>query len=113
MKKEGSESNIDENGHDVPSGVCECDDPQEPHLVGLQGQLRKDQAEKVREWIWVLAQLVEEGNSPHAILAVDEAGEFVEVVTSLYVHDIPAFLREAADAVDEPERTRFIDVTPQ
>jgi hypothetical protein len=113
VKKAVSESNIEETNRHGPSGVCECGDPAEPHLVGLRGQLPEDQAAKVREWIWVLTQLVEAGKSPHAVLAVDEEGEFVEVVTSVFIRDIPAFLREAADAVDEPEQSWFMDLTPQ
>lgn len=113
MKKEGTESIVGETNPHGPSGVCECGNPAEPHLVGLRGRLPEDQADEVREWIWVLTQLVEAGKSPQAIIAVDNVGEFVEIVSGVLVHDVPAFLRDAADAVDEPEQSCFMDVARQ
>jgi len=111
VNKKDSESNVEETSHHEQSGVCECGDPAQPHLVGLRGALTEEESQLVREWIWVLAQLVEAGKTPHAVVALDETEERIEVVTSLVIEDVPKFFRQAAEAIDETEDSRFIDCT--
>ena len=74
--------------------------------------LDERQTNEARDWMRVLLSLYHQGKTPHAIVAVDdEESDSVMVVTSVFVEDIPAFLKDAASAVEEPEQSYLTDCT--